>query len=65
MGATKTDKPMAMIAEKQKEGVLIQVQEKRRGRDGRMKFRKSKSLTVYNLTIDEAYQRIAELFAKP
>jgi hypothetical protein len=54
-----------MIAEKQKEGVLIQIQEKRRGRDGRMTFRKSKSLTVYNVTIDEAYQRIAESFTKP
>jgi hypothetical protein len=52
-------RPAPFIAEKANEAILIQIQEKRRsGAKGNLEFKKSKTLTVYNLTLDEVYSRI-------
>jgi hypothetical protein len=59
--ATKRKAPV--IAARSDEVILVQVQRKRR-KGSALLFQDSKTLTVYNLTRDEVYQRIVDALQK-
>lgn len=55
--APKRQKPH--VFEKPKESIVIQIHQRRRDpKEGKLQAKGSRSVTVYNLTLDEVHQRI-------
>jgi hypothetical protein len=51
-------KPKPVIVERPQESVIIQLHYKQRSSNGRLTEKKSRSITVQNMTLDEVYERI-------
>jgi hypothetical protein len=55
---TEKTKAKPHVVEQPNESIVIQLHHRRRGSDGRLEEKTSKSLTVHNLSLEEVYQRI-------
>jgi hypothetical protein len=55
---SKIARPKPVIIERPHESVIIQLHYKQRSSNGRLTEKKSRSVTVQNMTLDEVYERI-------
>jgi hypothetical protein len=58
MAMAQKQKPKPHVVERPKESIVIQIHQRRRDPKGKLQATGSRSVTVYNLTLDEVHNRI-------